>query len=452
MLYKYNMRFSKKSKQFIKYFFEHFEKLNIKKDKQTQHKTDQIFLSIYNDIKNCQNYVNILERRHFIQGKITRINKISEIPKTNLLHTRFMPSEIKKYIEKQTLGYFKFDIMILNIKTTFVFLVFDIKQMKKKMNEIEKKIKKAIKIIRFCSYYMKKDFMSQLFIYLFLTPINKEMPKSQLTVLGEKHCNSAVTFACQEKGEILIFREEEWEKVLIHETMHAMCLDFSGMDYLNLKNKMKNIFKIKSDFEISESYTESWATILNCCFISYNLIENEKYKKKNNKTKEAIESEDNETEETESEEEKFILYTECCLQFERFFSLFQCIKILNHMGLRYTNLYKNNDISKVLRCLLYKENTDVLSYYIIKAIILYNYEYFLLWCKKNNLNTIAFDKNPNTLKKIGLFIKNKYKNEKFLKDIHIMETIYNDIIGTTLNPDKKDILATSRMTISELGN
>ena len=122
------------------------------------------------------------------------------------------------------------------------------------------------------------------------------------------------------------------------------------------------------------------------------------------------------------------------------------------MGLRYTNLYKNNDISKVLRCLLYKENTDVLSYYIIKAIILYNYEYFLLWCKKNNLNTIAFDKNPNTLKKIGLFIKNKYKNEKFLKDIHIMETIYNDIIGTTLKPDKKDILATSRMTISELGN
>ena len=94
----------------------------------------------------------------------------------------------------------------------------------------------------------------------------------------------------------------------------------------------------------------------------------------------------------------------------------------------------------------------MLSYYIIKAIILYNYEYFLLWCKKNNLNTIAFDKNPNTLKKIGLFIKNKYKNEKFLKDIHIMETIYNDIIGTTLKPDKKDILATSRMTISELGN
>ena len=33
-----------------------------------------------------------------------------------------------------------------------------------------------------------------------------------------------------------------------------------------------------------------------------------------------------------------------------------------------------------------------------------------------------------------------------------METIYNDIIGTTLKPDKKDILATSRMTISELGN
>ena len=156
-------------------------------------------------------------------------------------------------------------------------------------------------------------------------------------------------FACQEKGEILIFREEEWEKVLIHETMHAMCLDFSGLDYLNLKNKMKNIFKIKSDFEISESYTESWATILNCCFISYNLLDDT------------------------NDIENFLLFTDFCIQLERMFSLFQMIKMLHFMGLRYQNLYKVDAVSSSFRKILYKEDTNVLSYYVIKTITRYDY-------------------------------------------------------------------------------
>ena len=67
---------------------------------------------------------------------------------------------------------------------------------------------------------------------------------------------------------ITLYRTEENLKVLIHELFHSLCLDFSSVKYEDLRTKMKGIFDVKSEFEISESYSEYWATILNCCFIS----------------------------------------------------------------------------------------------------------------------------------------------------------------------------------------
>ena len=74
----------------------------------------------------------------------------------------------------------------------------------------------------------------------------------------------------------------------------------------------------KSKFEISEAYTEFWATIINACMISYNLLDDK------------------------NDIESFFLYSEFCIQFEKIFSLFQCVKILNYMGLQYCNLYKTD--------------------------------------------------------------------------------------------------------------
>ena len=67
--------------------------------------------------------------------------------------------------------------------------------------------------------------------------------------------------------------------------------------------EIKKIFDVKSDFEISESYSEFWATVLNSCFISYNLLDD---------------TDDIDT---------FLLFTDFCIQLERIFSLFQMIKL-----------------------------------------------------------------------------------------------------------------------------
>ena len=114
-----------------------------------------------------------------------------------------------------------------------------------------------------------------------------------------------------------------------------MCLDFSGISYLLLKDNFKNLFKVKSDYEISEAYSEFWATIINSCFISYDILDNKE------------------------DYEKFGLYSEFCIQFERIFSIFQLVKILDYMGLRYKDLISDGKMAKSLKNLLYKEDTNV---------------------------------------------------------------------------------------------
>ena len=49
--------------------------------------------------------------------------------------------------------------------------------------------------------------------------------------LVQSHVNSGYTYTCKENNEIVIYREEEWLKVLIHESFHAYGLDFSSFPH-----------------------------------------------------------------------------------------------------------------------------------------------------------------------------------------------------------------------------
>ena len=94
------------------------------------------------------------------------------------------------------------------------------------------------------------------------------------------------------------------------------------------------------------------------------------------------------------------------------------------MGISYKNLYEKNECSTTARKYLYKEDTNVFAYYIIKNILLYHYTDFLDWCEKNNINTIRFDRYDNNLNKFFIFIDKKYKNKGFLDNIDKMQTFY----------------------------
>ena len=135
---------------------------------------------------------------------------------------------------------------------------------------------------------------------------------------------------------------------------------------------------------------------------------------------------------------------------ETIFSLFQCVKVLNYMSLVYENLFKDDSISVTFRSILYKENTNVFSYYILKLILLYFNTEFILCCSLNNTNTIYFDKTPQNLKKMGDFFEKYYKDNDLLKKINIMETYYKKVNGTYIKPSKEKLNTTMRMTVCDI--
>ena len=418
------MSFTIQSEKLIKNFIDEFDTYCTKKSKRVQQRTDSILKMIYNDIKISESYISIMDSRNMIESSVKEIKTLKELPKSNLMDSSFMPGNIKNKILYTILGYMKMTIKIGSMAVNIYYGMFK-KTDFNKLKKIKEDILFAFKVIKFCSLYTNLKSIKSLNIYLYLTNEKKQLPNTSIQVLGSNNCNSAVTFACASNGKLLIYRREEWRKVLIHELFHSLCLDFAGNNYDTLRNNIKNIFNVQSDFEISESYTEYWATIINSCFISYSLLDNH------------------------NDIDNFLLFVDFCVQLERMFSLYQMVKILNFMGLNYENLYKSDTLSKSFRKILYKEDTNVLCYYIIKTIFLFNNDEFLRWCMINNNNILKFDKMDHNFKELYVFIKDNYNGKFFLDSIRKMDIFYRKHKGPVFNACNRELLRTSRMTICE---
>jgi hypothetical protein len=204
-------------------------------------------------------------------------------------------------------------------------------------------------------------------------PINNRSLNQSPNILSEINANTAFTSTCaMNVNEIVIFRMEEWFKVFIHETIHTFGLDFSDMSGLILeqtKMKMLDIFKVKSDVNLYEAYTEFWAEIINIMFCSLYVNKIERY---NILFPSKTEFYDN---------------TIKLLNLESIFSIIQMNSILHFMDLNYEDLY-NSKTSRLRE--KYKERTNILSYYVIKNILLTHSNDFFDWILNNNVGAHNF--------------------------------------------------------------
>jgi hypothetical protein len=89
------------------------------------------------------------------------------------------------------------------------------------------------------------------------TSIPKQLPRDG--VIGPSTLNTGYTI----DNKIVVYREEEWLKVFIHECMHMFLYD---SELRNKTNLLYLLFPIH--IQVNESYCEIWARILNCCVIS----------------------------------------------------------------------------------------------------------------------------------------------------------------------------------------
>lgn len=175
-------------------------------------------------------------------------------------------------------------------------------------------------------------------------------------VIEPKHVNSAYTVPCRyitddnEDLYVVIFRNEEWEKVLFHELMHLYSYDIElNNKRINTRvnTRLSKIFNIECEFNLEEAYCEFWGRILWC------LWKNKGIKKEINKE----------------------------IERQQLWSIYQGIVVLTNTGL-YENALNLNEENKIIK--RNPERTSSFSYYVICGLMMSNMREFLIWCFDNN--------------------------------------------------------------------
>ena len=149
--------------------------------------------------------------------------------------------------------------------------------------------------------------------------------------------------------------------------------------------------------------------------------------------------------------DEFLANVKFFINFERMFAFFQMVKVLNFMDMTYKNLYEKSIQSENIRKTMYKEDTNVLSYYIITLILFNNYQDFLSWCNTNNTSLLQFKKTNINLDNLCMFIKSKYKTKSMIDGIDCTEKLLSTVNKSSKKKSVSYLIKNLRMTICELG-
>jgi len=420
------MKLTKESHNLLSFFTKKNCLVPIKQTK----KTDTILKKLFNEISNGFRYIEDIKSKFgpsFYKLKIDRITNINQIPKPTTFPPNAFPPEIRKHIDEYSLSLLTYSFRLFERNISIIFLTEDTNP-ETLIEKYNNYVNYMLVWLYIVDQYSSKNCSVELKIYIYHTSLLKSLPSSNINILDENNVNTAFTRTCPKDSEIVVFRKEEWFKAFMHETFHNFGLDFSDMNTSSCNLKILSIFPVNSEVRLYEAYTEFWARLMNSLFCSYINMKNK------------------------NDIDEFLQNVEFFINFERIFSFFQMVKILNFMDMTYKNLYEKNEYSENIRNTMYKENTSVLSYYILTLILLNNYQDFLSWCNTNNTSLLQFKKTISNLDSFCKFIEKKYKTKNILDGIDCTEKL---LVNVKKNYKKQNdfgyLLQNLRMTICELG-
>ena len=201
-----------------------------------------------------------------IKDILYNIYIISEktIPVKNIPNSRFISKTIYNYIANNT-KYYK-EIKVRYQTNTLTFYI----------DNIDNILNTILFIKAFYVFELFNKENIDLDIYLISTPFKKTLPKNN-SVIGVHEVNSGFCNLDPNNRYILIFREEEMEKVLLHELIHALDIDTCIKTTKGVEKSINNFFNLPQNNEVKlfESFTEATAlvlhTILNSIFNEENV-------------------------------------------------------------------------------------------------------------------------------------------------------------------------------------
>lgn len=417
-----NQLLSQDSKNLISFL----EKLNIKEYNNSPH-TNYLLLLIYDAIMVSNKNIYKIKIK---KSEINYINSEDDIPKCSL-YNNIIP-EIRENI--LNLNYsitYSCEIENLKLKINLIF------ENMKEQYIFDKYIYLIILWIKSLLYLTQSESNCEnLEIFLYLTDLKKNLPiKGNL--ISRFYANTGFTVPCKknEKNEnnlssIIIYRKEEWFKVFIHETIHFFNLDFADLNEQSTTDFILKIFPIKSEVKLYEAYTEFWAKIINACILNFIQLK--------------IIGEENNL-------ELFLKNIQKSINYERFYILFQAVKMLDHMNISYFDFIYQEKYETNLEN--YQEQSALFSYFVINSILFHFYEDFIFWCNKNNENLIGFNNTDSSKYQIKLcqFIFSKYRKESFLNRVQDIENIFHNLNKNNYkNNTQKFIFKNIRQSIYEI--
>ena len=277
----------------------------------------------------------------------------------------------------------------------------------------EQRLAQICFLMQFLQSFMKSELPKTTTVYIYLTSLKKQIPLSSNIVLGVREINTGMTIV--KHNEIVIFREEEWFKVLIHESFHAFGLDFAGLNTDDIEDKLiKDMFYVKSKVLLSEAYAEFWANLLHTCIVCFWETRNM---------------------------EEFNRLIKATIIKEKQFKIFQLQKVLNYMQMDYVDFFNKPHNS-------FSEKTNIFSYYILSGILIFYAESFIHFCSSvNNYSLLQSNHSVTYIHEFANFINSYCMDEKLLDAITEAGILLEKY---KLDPKKKEILRTLRMTSIEI--
>ncbi len=288
---------------------------------------------------------------------------------SNKIRQHITDNQKKQYVYKYKIGERDFKIVFGLLSSTNI-----------SDAELDLAAQKVCSWLVVCAKYAKARCGRKQHIFIYMGGHKKKLPHSNIKTIGADNVNSGFSSICQHTNEIIIYRQEEWFKVFLHETFHSFGFEPNETSERQLKNYLKDMLPIQPSVRVSEAYVETWARILNS---SYSAI---------------LKSAD---------KDEYLSLVRFSLLVESMFSIIQASRILSFMNLTYSDIM---DKTSVIARTMYKETTHVFAYYILTASFMFNPYRFLKWCGNFNTNWLEFNNSPYAVSNFESFITRTLRN------------------------------------------
>lgn len=288
----------------------------------------------------------------------------------------FFPKDIQRHIlnEQSTAVMYKFSVGGRAVSLHFV--EFNKRSHNLNMNEMAAKARRVCALLHLVSMHAARSTCSStLSIFIYMTDFKKLFPSRKGEAFESEHANTGLSYHCARNNDVVVYRKEEWFKVLIHELFHAFGLSFIESDLPDgadaaMQAMLQKMYAISHPVRIYETYCEIWARILNVVFACFTDGDG------NGNGSKCMDS-----------DVELAVFGECVmkeLRKDAAHALHQCAKIMHHTGIPSHVLLNPTDENRAIVAEKYRENTNVFAYYVLTCALQHSHELFLEWCYKNN--------------------------------------------------------------------